>query len=50
MLADAQRLTKTGSWIIDPIGGGASGSVGVLPNTRLPGQNLVGDFMEFSRM
>src|SRR5205809_7736544 len=38
MLADAQRLTKTGSWIIDPVGGGASGSIECYRILGLPGK------------
>src|SRR5258705_142228 len=46
MLADAQRLTKTGSWIIDPIGGGASGSVEGYRILGLPGKTPSAHFME----
>jgi len=46
MLADAQRLTKTGSWIIDPIGGGASGSVECYRILGLPGKTSSAHFME----
>jgi signal transduction histidine kinase len=46
MLADAQRLTKTGSWIIDPIGGGASGSVECYRILGLPGKTSSVHFME----
>lgn len=46
MLADAQRLTKTGSWIIDPIGGGASASVEGYRILGLPGKTSSAHFME----
>src|ERR1700731_3248319 len=46
MLADAQRLTKTGHWIIDPIGGGASGSVECYRILGLPGKTSSAHFME----
>jgi signal transduction histidine kinase len=46
MLDDAQRLTKTGSWIIDPIGGGASGSVECYRILGLPGKTSSAHFME----
>src|SRR5258705_4864743 len=46
MLADAQRLTKTGSWIIDPIGGGASGSVECYRILGIPGKTSSAHFME----
>ncbi|HLB08884.1 MAG TPA: ATP-binding protein [Gemmatimonadaceae bacterium] len=46
MLADAQRLTKTGSWIIDPVGGGASGSVECYRILGLPGKTSSAHFME----
>lgn len=46
MLADAQRLTKTGNWIIDPIGGGASGSVECYRILGLPGKTSSAHFME----
>jgi len=46
MLADAQRLTKTGSWIIDPIGGGASGSVECYRLLGIPGKTSSAHFME----
>ena len=46
MLADAQRLTKTGNWIIDPIGGGASGSVECYRILGLPGKTSSTHFME----
>ena len=46
MLADAQRLTKTGHWIIDPFGGGASGSVECYRILGLPGKTSSAHFME----
>jgi signal transduction histidine kinase len=46
MLADAQRLTKTGHWIIDPVGGGASGSVECYRILGLPGKTSSAHFME----
>ena len=46
MLADAQRLTKTGSWVIDPIGGGASGSAECYRILGLPGKTSSAHFME----
>ena len=46
MLADAQRLTKTGSWIIDPIGGGASASAEGYRILGLPGKTSSAHFME----
>jgi signal transduction histidine kinase len=46
MLADAQRLTKTGSWIIDPVGGGASGSVECYRILGIPGKTSSAHFME----
>ena len=46
MLADAQRLTKTGHWIIDPIGGGATGSVECYRLLGLPGKTASAHFME----
>jgi signal transduction histidine kinase len=46
MLADAQRLTKTGHWIIDPIGGGATGSVECYRILGLPGKTSSAHFME----
>ena len=46
MLADAQRLTKTGSWIIDPIGGGASASAEGYRVLGLPGKTSSAHFME----
>jgi PAS domain S-box-containing protein len=46
MLADAQRLTKTGSWVIDPIGGGASGSAECYRILGLPGKTSSVHFME----
>src|SRR6266550_5745812 len=46
MRADAQRLTKTGSWIIDPIGGGASGSVECYRILGIPGKTSSAHFME----
>ena len=38
MLADAQRLTKTGSWIVDAITGAGSGSVEFFRLLGLPGK------------
>ena len=38
MLADAQRLTKTGSWIVDAITGAGSGSVEFFRIVGLPGK------------
>src|SRR5258708_5363079 len=46
MLADAQRLTKTGSWIIDPIGGGATGSLECYRILGLRGKTSSAHFME----
>jgi signal transduction histidine kinase len=46
MLDDAQRLTKTGHWIIDPIGGGATGSVECYRILGLPGKTSSAHFME----
>ena len=46
MLADAQRLTKTGSWIIDPIGGGASASAEGYRILGLAGKTSSAHFME----
>jgi len=46
MLADAQRLTKTGHWIIDPIGGGATGSLECYRILGLPGKTSSAHFME----
>jgi signal transduction histidine kinase len=46
MLADAQRLTKTGHWIIDPIGGGASASVEGYRILGLPDKTSSAHFME----
>jgi signal transduction histidine kinase len=46
MLADSQRLTKTGNWIIDPIGGGASGSIECYRILGLPGKTSSAHFME----
>lgn len=46
MLADGQRLTKTGHWIIDPIGGGATGSVECYRILGLPGKTSSAHFME----
>ena len=46
MLADAQRLTKTGSWIIDPIGGGTTGSIECYRILGLPGKTSSAHFME----
>ena len=46
MLADAQRLTRTGSWVIDPIGGGASASAEGYRILGLPGKTSSAHFME----
>ena len=46
MLDDGQRLTKTGHWIIDPIGGGASGSIECYRILGLPGKTTSAHFME----
>lgn len=46
MLADAQRLTKTGSWVIDPIGGGASCSPEGYRILGLPGKTVSAHYME----
>ena len=46
MLDDAQRLTKTGHWIIDPVGGGATGSVECYRILGLPGKTSSAHFME----
>lgn len=46
MLADAQRLTKTGSWVIDPIGGGASCSAEGYRILGLPGKTASVHYME----
>jgi signal transduction histidine kinase len=46
MLDDAQRLTKTGHWIIDPIGGGATGSLECYRILGLPGKTSSAHFME----
>lgn len=45
-LADAQRLTKTGDWVIDPIGGGASASVEGYRILGLPGKTHCAHFSE----
>jgi PAS domain S-box-containing protein len=45
-IADAQRLTKTGSWIIDPIGGGASCSAEGYKILGLPGKTSSAHYME----
>jgi signal transduction histidine kinase len=45
-LDDAQRLTKTGDWVIDPIGGGASASVEGYRILGLPGKTHCTHFME----
>src|SRR5258705_10783014 len=45
-LADAQRLTRTGNWVIDPIGGGASASVEGYRILGLPGKTHCDHFME----
>ena len=45
-LADAQRLTKTGSWVIDPIGGGASCSPEGYAILGLPGKAASAHYME----
>ena len=49
MLADAQRLTKTGGWVIDPIGGGASGSAECYRILGLPGKTSSVHFMRLCR-
>jgi signal transduction histidine kinase len=46
MLSDAQRLTKTGSWVIDPIGGGASCSPEGYRLLGLPGKTVSAHYME----
>ena len=43
---DAQRLTKTGSWVIDPIGGGASCSPEGYKILGLPGKTSSVHYME----
>src|SRR5438093_378505 len=43
---DAQRLTKTGSWVIDPIGGGASCSAEGYKILGLPGKTSSVHYME----
>lgn len=43
---DAQRLTKTGSWVIDPIGGGASCSAEGYKILGLPGKTHSAHYME----
>lgn len=45
-IADAQRLTKTGSWIIDPIGGGASCSAEGYKILGLSGKTSSAYYME----
>jgi PAS domain S-box-containing protein len=45
-IADAQRLTKTGSWVIDPIIGGASCSAEGYKILGLPGKTSSAHFME----
>jgi signal transduction histidine kinase len=46
MLADAQRLTKTGSWIVDASSGGGSGSVEFFRLLGLAGKTSSAHFME----
>lgn len=46
MLADAQRLTKTGSWVIDPVGGGASCSAEGYRILGLHGKTSSAHYME----
>ena len=46
MLDDAQRLTRTGSWVIDPIGGGASCSSEGYRILGLPGKTFSAHYME----
>ncbi len=46
ILADAQRLTKTGSWVIDPLGGGASCSAEGYRILGLPGKTASVHYME----
>jgi signal transduction histidine kinase len=45
-LADTQRLTRTGDWVIDPIGGGASASAEGYRILGLPGKTHCAHFME----
>jgi PAS domain S-box-containing protein len=45
-LADAQRLTKTGSWVIDPISGAASCSTEGYRILGLPGKTVSAHYME----
>jgi PAS domain S-box-containing protein len=45
-LADAQRLTKTGSWVIDPISGAASCSAEGYRILGLPGKTASSHYME----
>ena len=46
MLADAQRLTKTGSWIVDAISGAGWGSVEFYKIVGLPGKTTSVHFTE----
>ena len=46
MLADAQRLTKTGSWIVDAISGAGSGSVEFFRILGLAGKTSSAHFTE----
>jgi signal transduction histidine kinase len=46
MLADAQRLTKTGSWTVDAISGAGSGSVEFFRILGLPGKTSSAHFTE----
>ena len=46
MLADAQRLTKTGSWIVDAISGAGSGSAEFFRILGLPGKTSSAHFTE----
>jgi len=46
MLADAQRLTKTGSWIIDLLSGGASATAEGYRILGLPGKTTSANYME----
>lgn len=46
ILADAQRLTKTGSWVIDPVGGGASCSAEGYRILGLPGKTSSAHYTE----
>jgi PAS domain S-box-containing protein len=46
ILADTQRLTKTGSWVIDPISGTASGSAEGYRILGLPGKTASAHYSE----